>query len=204
MKSFGSLFAPLVPHSLRERVVLVSGAALALVVLLLDQGTKLWVVVALDERIPIIPGLLDFSRVRNPGAAFGMLSGQTWLLLAVALLAFLAILFFFYELTECYPERYFALLLVLSGILGNSIDRLWRPDGKVVDFIHVHYRDVWHYPVFNIADMAICVGVGVFVLSCFIRPDKKKSEKAPGDKPKRFRLFRSDKKSDASEKDEDR
>ena len=201
MKSLGSLFAAVELHSRRERVVMIVSAAAALFVLLLDQATKLWVVSSLHESRTIIPAILEFTRVRNTGAAFGMFSGQMWLLLLVALAAFLAILFFFYDLCDGFPERYFALLLVLSGILGNSIDRLWR--GNVVDFIHVHYKNVWHYAVFNVADIAICVGVGIFVLSSFIRPDKKKS--ATAGKPRRwFGLIRSEKKPDAPEKDEDR
>ena len=202
MKGFGSLFAAMEHHSRRERVVFAASAAVALLTLLVDQATKLWVVGALHESRTIIPAVLEFTRVRNTGAAFGMLSGQTWLLLLVALAAFLAILFFFYDLCENYPERYFSLLLVLSGILGNSIDRLWR--GNVVDFIHVHYKDVWHYAVFNVADIAICVGVGVFVLSSLIRPDRKKAAGNSAGKPKWFGVIKAKKQPDAPEKDEDR
>ena len=174
-----SLFRPLESRSRRERTTLAASAGFALLVLLFDQGTKLWVIFKLNEARPIIPGFLEFTRVLNPGAAWGMLSGHVWRLLLVALLAFASILYFFYYLAENYPERYFAQLLVMSGILGNSIDRLWS--GKVVDFIHVHYRDIWNYPVFNVADIAICVGVGLFVISSFIRPDKKKTSSPPKD-----------------------
>ena len=93
-------------------------------------------------------------------------------MLCIAVLALAAILRFFRALTEGYPERYIAAFMVVSGILGNSIDRLWR--GSVVDFIDVHYSNVWRYPVFNIADIAICIGVGIFVLSSFFRPEKKR------------------------------
>ena len=73
-----------------------------------------------------------------------------------------------------------AAFLVISGILGNSIDRLWR--GAVVDFIDVHYYDVWRYPVFNVADIAICTGVGIFILSTLIRPEKGKAAKEDADR----------------------
>lgn len=177
MKLFGSFFAPLEPHSGRERMMLVCSAALAFFTLLLDQGTKLWVEHAfkLHESLVLIDGWLSFTYVRNTGAAWSMLKGQTWLLLVIAALAFGAILYFFHFLAEQWPERYFAIFLVLSGILGNSIDRLWR--NAVVDFVDVHYHRVWTYPIFNVADIAICVGVGVFVLSSFIRPDKKRDAK---------------------------
>ena len=202
MKALGSFFAPLEPRSWRERVVFISSAALALIVLLLDQGTKLWVEHAFKQTgdsSALIDGFLSFTYARNDGAAWSMLSGKVWLLLVIAFLAFGAILYFFHALTERFPERYFAVFLVLSGILGNSIDRLWRE--AVVDFIHVHYRDVWHYPIFNVADISICVGVGIFVLSSFIRPEKKSD---CAGKSKWFGWFRSYKKSSVPEKDEDR
>ena len=197
------LFAQLEPHSRRERAVLISSAAIALFFLLLDQGTKLWVEHAfrLHENHVLIDGLLSLTYVRNTGAAWSMLRGQIWLLLVIAVLAFGAILYFFNHLAERYPERYFAIFLVLSGILGNSIDRLWR--NAVVDFIHVHYCEVWDYPVFNVADIAICIGVGVFVLSSFLRPDKKRGEKKSG-RPLFPWFFRSKKTRDASSKNENR
>ena len=82
---------------------------------------------------------------------------------------------FFRYLTEGYSERIIALGLVMSGIIGNSIDRIWH--GEVIDFIDFHYYNVWSYPVFNIADIAICTGVGVFILSNLLR-------KSPKDSPK--------------------
>jgi signal peptidase II len=183
MKKLSRLFAPLQSGSRRERLVLFSSVAVAVAMLLLDQGTKIWVERSfkLHESRPIIDGWLSFTSVRNYGAAWSMLAGQTWLLLAVALAAFAAILYFFYKLAENYPERYLAEFLALSGILGNSIDRLWR--GAVVDFIDIHYYTHWSYPVFNIADMAICTGVGIFVLSSFLRPDtSKKDERSDEDR----------------------
>ena len=165
---------PLEFHSRRERAVLWISAAVALFLLLLDQLTKLWVEHSfrLYESRPVIPGWLSLTSVRNHGAAWSMLSGHGWLLLLIALGALAAILWFFRSLTEGWCERYIAAFMVISGIFGNSIDRLWR--GAVVDFIDVHYYDVWRYPVFNIADIAICTGVGIFVLSSLLRPDLKK------------------------------
>ena len=166
--------SPLEFHSRRERAVLWVSAAVALFLLLLDQLTKLWVEHSfrLYESRPVIPGWLSLTSVRNHGAAWNMLSGHGWLLLLIALGALAAILWFFRSLTEGWCERYIAAFMVISGIFGNSIDRLWR--GAVVDFIDVHYYDMWRYPVFNVADIAICTGVGIFVLSSLLRPDLKK------------------------------
>ena len=166
--------SPLEFHSRRERLVLWISAAVAFFLLLLDQLSKLWVEHSfrLYESRPVIPGWLSLTSVRNHGAAWSMLSGHGWLLLLIAFAALAAILWYFRSLTEGWCERYIAAFMVISGIFGNSIDRLWR--GAVVDFIDVHYYDVWRYPVFNVADIAICTGVGIFVLSSLLRPDLKK------------------------------
>ena len=143
--------------------------------LALDLMTKLWVVKCfkLYESRELIPGVLAFTSVRNYGAAWSLLSGYGWLLLAFALVTAIGLCIFFRKITEGWVERYFALMLLFAGIIGNSADRFFR--GAVVDFIHVHWHNVWHYPVFNIADIAICCGVGIFVLSNLLR--KKPEEK---------------------------
>ena len=171
----GMLFgSPLEFHSRREKGVLWISAAVAFFLLLLDQLSKLWIEHSfrLYESRPVIPGWLSLTSVRNHGAAWSMLSGHGWLLLLIAFAALAAILWYFRSLTEGWCERYLAAFMVISGIFGNSIDRLWR--GAVVDFIDVHYYEVWRYPVFNVADIAICTGVGIFVLSSLLRPDLKK------------------------------
>ena len=207
MKLFGSLFSQLVPHSRRERIVFVASIVFALFILLLDQGTKLWLEHSfkLYESHTVIKGWLSVSSVRNTGAAWGILNNRGWLLLLIAFAAFAVLLYFFHSITERYPERYFAIFMVLAGIVGNSIDRLWR--GAVVDFIDVHHYVIcpncghrfylWQYPVFNVADIAICVGCGVLILSSFIRP-KAKSDEEKKNRGFFRRLFRSEKQADTS------
>ena len=158
--------------SAERRCVAVS-VAVAVLFLLADQITKIWVIQCfeLHESIPVIDGILSWTYVRNRGAAWGILAGRVWLLIAVSVVVFGLMIKFFRYLTEGYAERIIALGLVMSGIIGNSTDRLWH--GEVIDFIDVHYYNVWHYPVFNIADIAICTGVGIFILSSLLRPSKK-------------------------------
>ena len=103
-----------------------------------------------------------------------MLSGKVWLLLVIAGVVSVAMIKFFRYLTEGYFEREIALFMIFSGVIGNSIDRLWR--GAVVDFLDFHWQDVWSYPVFNVADIAICTGVGLFILSGFLRPEGEKKK----------------------------
>ncbi len=163
------LFRRVIPHSRREKLIVAAALVSALLLLAADQVTKAWFVrnFELYQSIPLVPGWLNFTYVRNLGAAWSMFSGQIWALAGFGIAVALGIIIFFRKLAENCPERYFALLLVISGIAGNSIDRIWR--GAVVDFIHVHYYSVWHYPVFNIADVAICCGIGIYLISGFCR-----------------------------------
>jgi signal peptidase II len=139
----------------------------------LDQLTKIAVLhrFSLGESLPVLPPLFALTYVRNEGAAWSILSGHGWFLLLIALLVTVAVIYFFRELTERCVERYFALLLVLGGVAGNSLDRILH--GAVIDFLDFHWYDFYHYPVFNVADIAICVGVGLFVLSTLLRPTNK-------------------------------
>ena len=66
------------------------------------------------------------------------------------------------------------LALILGGAIGNLIDRVRI--GKVIDFIHVHYADVWHYPIFNVADIAICVGVAIVVIDMLFLEGKRNAK----------------------------
>ena len=163
-------------NSPRERKHLIIALAIALVSVVIDQWTKWFFVLNYrkGESSELIPGILNFTYVHNFGAAWSMLSGKVWLLLLFGIAAGVAIVWFFRKLAEGCVERYYALLLVISGIIGNSFDRAFH--GSVVDFIHVHYHDSWHYPVFNVADMAICIGVGIYLISGFCRKPVEKEK----------------------------
>ena len=153
----------------RERKTLILAVIIAVVMVVIDQWTK-WFFInnyELGETSPLIPGILNFTYVRNLGAAWSILSGKVWLLLLFGIAAGAVMIYYFRKLAEGCVERYYALLLVISGIAGNSFDRAFH--GSVIDFIHVHYYDSWHYPVFNVADMAICIGVGIYLISGFCR-----------------------------------
>lgn len=161
--------ASYLPGARQEKLCIAFSAALSLLILAVDQITKIVVMhcFALHESVPVIRGILSWTYVRNRGAAWGILSGRTVILLIIALAVLALMVKFFRYLTEGYAERIIALGLVISGIFGNSIDRLWH--GEVIDFIDVHYKNVWQYPVFNVADIAICTGVGLFILSNLLR-----------------------------------
>ncbi len=146
---------------------------LALLVVAADQYSKLVALqhLILHEPVPVFPGF-DWMLAFNTGAAFSFLSDaggwQRWLFIGLALgiSAFLLR----WLLTLRAGERWLscALSLVLGGAIGNLIDRIFR-DGKVVDFIYLHYQD-FHWPAFNLADSAICVGAALLIAHTLFVP----------------------------------
>lgn len=139
--------------------------------LLLDQVTKhlVWSRFALGESIPLISGFFSLTYVRNIGAAWGILSGWGILLilLAVAMLVFITL-----SRPRIFGTGKFAdaiYVLLFSGITGNLFDRIRL--GYVVDFLDFFHGN-WHFPAFNVADICICVSVGLYLLQQFIT-DKK-------------------------------
>jgi len=134
---------------------------LSFFIVILDQITKALITAYLlvDQFVSLLP-FLNLRLQFNPGAAFSFLSNasgwQRWLFTGIAIAVSIVIVFWIYRLK---PKDYWnavGLSLVLGGALGNLIDRMVH--GYVIDFIQVYYKQ-WSFPVFNIADSAITVGV---------------------------------------------
>jgi signal peptidase II len=146
-------------------------------VFLIDQTSKAWAVRRLrfGDAKEVIPGFLNFSYAQNPGVAFSMFDGHgeagRWGLSLVALAAASLVLYFFWRTPRTDDRMLGGLALLLAGIVGNVTDRTRL--GFVVDFIDVQFGS-WHYPTFNVADMAICIGAGLLILDMFL--SKKKTE----------------------------
>ncbi|MBX3298754.1 MAG: signal peptidase II [Acidobacteria bacterium] len=144
----------------------VSGA-----VFMIDQMSKAWAVKSLrfgGDRT-IIDGFLNFAYAQNTGAAFSMLDDHgdagRWGLSAVAGLAGVLVLFYFWRTPKTDDRMLGSLALLFAGIAGNLTDRLRL--GFVVDFIDVQFG-AWHYPTFNVADIAIVVGAGLLMLDMIL------------------------------------
>ena len=173
-------------NSLDERKTIGRAIMLCLVLAVFDQITKEAVIDTIPKfsKKTVIPGFFDLTYVTNPGAAWGIMEGKGILLLTISMAVVVAMILFFRKLCDGWRERYYALLLVVSGVLGNSYDRIFRSsygkfcDGEVVDFLSFHIGNIrWAvWPSFNVADTAICIGVGLFVLSNFIRPESEKKD----------------------------
>lgn len=133
-------------------------------VLIADQLTKYYIIsnFSLGESTGFIKGLIDIVYIHNEGAAWGMLSGKTWILIAFTVIAMIFCGYCFVKYGKNNKLMLFGLMLVVSGGIGNLIDRIFR-DGKVIDFLHFEF---WpDFPVFNVADCAIVIGVGLLILS---------------------------------------
>ncbi|WP_244993594.1 signal peptidase II [Pseudidiomarina sediminum] len=142
---------------------------LSLALIVLDQLTKQWVIRVFDlyESIEIMP-YLNFTYVRNFGAAFSFLSDQDgwqrWMFTLLALAVSVILLVWLRRNPVGLWRQNLAFSLILAGAIGNVIDRLIY--GYVIDFIDV-YVDNWHWPAFNVADMAITVGAVLMLLEAF-------------------------------------
>ena len=149
-------------------------------VFMIDQSAKAWAIRRLrfGEDIPVISGFLNFAYAQNTGVAFSMLDdhGSTgrWGLSIIALAAGALVLYFFWRTPRSDDRILGALALLLAGIAGNVTDRLRL--GFVVDFIDVQFGS-WHYPTFNVADMAIVTGAGLMIIDMFLSK-KKQAESA--------------------------
>ncbi|UGB39080.1 signal peptidase II [Frateuria soli] len=144
---------------------------LSLLVIGLDQLTKVWALHALQPAgmpHPVIPGLLNWTLAFNTGAAFSFLASgdgwQRWFFVALALLISGALVVWLARTERRDWRTALPLALIIGGALGNLVDRLHA--AQVTDFIQVYYRQ-WSYPVFNVADCGITVGAVLLILFGF-------------------------------------
>ena len=163
----------------RKPFLLLIGA-ITIPIIVLDQATKLFVKahMALYESIALVPNYLDITYTRNPGAAFSMLAdAPPWVrrafLLSMSCAAIIVLIVLIVR-SERVTINSVAFALILAGATGNLIDRALR-GGLVIDFVRAHYYDL-NYPVFNVADSAISIGVTLIILAALFGSD---GESAP-------------------------
>lgn len=139
-----------------------------------DQLVKYWAITMLAPMgsILLVPGILRLTYVENRGAAFSILENQIWLFVVLALVILCAIVYVLYMGRIQTMTGKLALLIIAAGAIGNTIDRVIHH--YVVDMIEVTFI---HFPVFNIADMYVCVGVALFAIYyLFIHKDAEETE----------------------------
>ena len=147
-----------------KNLILLRYLAIAIIVLSLDQASKWLALSHLELGTPesVLP-FMNWLLLFNPGAAFSFLAQgtgwQRWFFTALGLSASGYIIWLLYK-SEGEKLLCIALSLILGGALGNVLDRIMF--GAVVDFIDLHYGN-WHWPAFNVADSAICIGAALII-----------------------------------------
>jgi signal peptidase II len=151
----------------------------ALFVLLADQFSKWIAIHYLSIGTPVqITSFFNLNLLHNRGAAFSFLSSasgwQQWMLSIIAAVVSLVLLVWLYRLPPRSPWSALALTLVMGGAVGNLVDRLYY--GYVIDFFDFHIQ-LYHWPVFNVADSAIVLGVFILLLTAFFGTTKRRKKK---------------------------
>jgi len=155
--------------------------SISFAILALDQATKLMIHTRfnLGEKQEIIPGFFNLTYIRNPGGVFGLLSESNEVIRMLLFLIFPVVAFvvIFSIIRKLHIKQKYQLLAfssIFGGALGNYIDRIHF--GYVVDFLDVHYKDLYHWPAFNVADT--CIVIGVFMAIITIHATESKANKA--------------------------
>jgi signal peptidase II len=147
---------------------------LTLVCLVLDQVTKHWVVGSFNlyESLNVLP-IFSITYVHNPGAAFSFLANQDgwqrWFFTAIAAIACIVFIVWLAKMTKSQTLLSIAIALMLSGAMGNLIDRALF--GYVIDFLDFHWSGN-HFPAFNVADSMIFIGAALMILESFTADTK--------------------------------
>ncbi|MGS0687253.1 signal peptidase II [Nakamurella sp. GG22] len=150
-------------------------AAIATTVVVLDLVSKIIIVATVQPNQPVrlLGGLVYLSLIRNPGAAFSLATGMTWLL-ALAAIGVVIVIIRMAPRLRSTPWAV-SLGLVLGGAIGNLIDRIFRApgflQGHVVDFVSVFGPNAEYFPVFNVADSAITIGGISLVITALLGID---------------------------------
>ncbi len=151
---------------------------LALFLIAIDQITKYIVVTRMEigEQIELMANFLYFTSHRNSGAAWGMLQGQMWLFYIVTVIVIIVVIYFMQTYRD-QPLLQLGFAFILGGAIGNFIDRILFQE--VVDFIDV-YIFGYNFPIFNIADAALTVGVILMIILILFEDNQPKGKKKNG------------------------
>lgn len=135
-----------------------------------DRVTKLWALGYLKgtDRITIINNIFKLDYLENRGAAFGILEDKIWFLVLITTIVVGGIIFYLLKAKPTFRLTRIAFSMIIAGALGNFYDRLVYK--FVVDFICIHYKDVYYFPTFNVADILVSLGT-VAIIICIIKDE---------------------------------
>ncbi len=145
---------------------------IAIIVVALDQLSKWWIVKSMElgDSIPVIENLFYITSHRNTGAAWGILAGRMGFFYVITVIVIGVVIYYMKTYAKDSKLMGWSLALILGGAIGNFIDRVFRK--HVVDFLDVYIGN-YDFPIFNVADSALCIGVILVVIATF-NEDKKK------------------------------
>ena len=131
--------------------------------LIADQLTKLYIIsnFKLGDGSNFINGFIDIIYIHNRGGAWGILQGKTWVLLLITAVLMISCIILLFKFGKKNKFLFWAIILILSGGLGNMIDRIFR-GGNVIDFLHFEFFPT--FPIFNVADCAVVIGAGLLIV----------------------------------------
>lgn len=140
------------------------GLIVILILLAVDIITKQWAlnVLAKSNDITVIKGFFDLAYLENRGAAFGILQNKV---IFLALITTIVVLIMVFYIIKYKPESKllkYSFYLIIPGAIGNLVDRVRL--GFVVDFLQFHYKDVYYFPTFNMADTFVVIGTALMIL----------------------------------------
>ncbi|MFN2353895.1 MAG: signal peptidase II [Desulfopila sp.] len=149
---------------------------IVLIIVALDQMSKLLVVArfSLYDSVEVIPGFFNLVYVTNRGAAFSILAEydspwRHYFFVSVSIIAIIVLTVLCVRMRKKAPWQSRYLALIAGGAMGNFIDRIRV--GEVIDFIDIYYKN-YHWPAFNVADSAICIGVVAFMIAGCIEKER--------------------------------
>jgi len=153
---------------------------IGLAIVLLDQLTKQWIRSAFvyGESRPVIDGFFNLVYVRNDGAAWNILSGQSIILILISVVVLVLLIICRRSFLQEQVSHRILLGLMIGGIVGNLIDRIRF--GWVTDFLDFQFG-TYHYPSFNVADSAICIAVGLYIITNLLSSKKKEDGAGSGE-----------------------
>ncbi|WP_034550140.1 signal peptidase II [Carnobacterium funditum] len=147
--------------------------ALALLIIGIDQLTKYLTVanINLHEVVEVFPNILSWMYLQNTGAAWSILEGQMWFFYSVTFVVVVVVIYYLQKYGHQSGLLSLSLSFILAGSIGNVIDRIRL--GYVVDMIRLEFID---FPIFNVADMALSIGVALMILYVFLDEQEKKRD----------------------------
>lgn len=141
-----------------------------IIVNIIDRLSKIWALNNLKEGndVVIIKNIFSLSYLENRGAAWGIFQGKTNFLLIITIFIIIGIIYFILKYKPKNKIMRLSLSFIIAGALGNMYDRLFHK--YVVDFIYFHYKYVYSFPTFNVADMSVVFGT-ILLAVCLIKDD---------------------------------